>query len=103
MRPLAAGPDPHLRSPRRGLRRRQRLPSQRQEAALIRDLENPDQEGANLPAGTWHVAIYPASSWHKPAFSANLPLAAGTAYFAYAVGSPANGTFTVLPQAIAIQ
>ena len=23
--------------------------------------------------------------------------------FAYAVGSPANGTFTVLPQAIAIQ
>jgi hypothetical protein len=72
-------------------------------AALIRDLENPDQEGANLPAGTWHVAIYPASSWHKPAFSANLPLAAGTAYFAYAVGSPANGTFTVLPQAIEIQ
>ena len=70
--------------------------------ALIRDLENPDQEGANLPAGTWHVAIYPASSWHKPAFSANLPLAAGTAYFAYAVGSPANGTFTVLPQAIPI-
>ena len=72
-------------------------------AALIRDLENPDQEGANLPAGTWHVAIYPASSWHKPAFSANLPLAAGTAYFAYAVGSPANGTFTVLPQAIEVQ
>lgn len=71
--------------------------------ALIRDLENPDQEGANLPAGTWHVAIYPASSWHKPAFSANLLLAAGTAYFAYAVGSPANGTFTVLPQAIEIQ
>ena len=71
--------------------------------ALIRDLENPDQEGANLPAGTWHVAIYPASSWHKPAFSANLPLEAGTAYFAYAVGSPANETFTVLRQYIPIQ
>jgi hypothetical protein len=68
--------------------------------ALIRDLENPDQEGANLPAGTWYVSIYPSGSWHKPAFSANLPLEAGTAYFAYAVGSPANGTFTVLPQAI---
>jgi hypothetical protein len=68
--------------------------------ALIRNLENPDQEGANVPAGTWQVSIYPASSWHKPAFSANLPLEAGTAYFAYAVGSPANGTFTVLPQAI---
>ena len=68
--------------------------------ALIRDLENPDQEGANLPAGTWNVSIYPSSSWYKPAFSANLPLEAGTAYFAYAVGSPANGTFTVLPQAI---
>jgi hypothetical protein len=72
-------------------------------AALIRDLENPDQEGANLPAGTWHVAIYPASSWHKPAFSANLPLEAGTANFAYAVGSPANGTFTVLTQEIEIK
>jgi len=67
---------------------------------LIRDLENPDQEGADLPAGTWYVSIYPSGSWHKPAFSAGLPLATGTAYFAYAVGSPANGTFTVLPQAI---
>jgi hypothetical protein len=65
---------------------------------LIRDLENPDQEGADLPAGTWYVAIYPSSSWHKPAFSARLPLAAGTAYFAYAVGTPANGTFDVLVQ-----
>jgi hypothetical protein len=68
--------------------------------ALIRDLENPDQEGANLTAGTWQVSIYPSSTWHKPAFSANLPLAAGTAYFAYAVGSPANGTFTVLLQTL---
>jgi hypothetical protein len=67
--------------------------------AIIRDLENPDQEGANLPAGSWYVAIYPSSSWHKPAFSATLPLEASTAYFAYAVGSPANGTFTVLLQA----
>jgi hypothetical protein len=72
----------------------------RYKKVLIRDLENPDQEGANLPAGTWYVSIYPSGSWHKPAFSASLPLAAGTAYFAYAVGSPANGTFTVLPQAI---
>jgi hypothetical protein len=68
--------------------------------ALIRDLKNPDQEGANLPAGSWYVAIYPSTSWYKPAFSATLPLEAGRAYFAYAVGSPANGTFTVLTQAI---
>jgi hypothetical protein len=68
--------------------------------ALIRDLENPDQEGANVPAGTWHVSIYAANSWHKPAFAASLPLDAGTAYFAYAVGTPANSTFTVLLQGL---
>jgi hypothetical protein len=69
-------------------------------ALVIRDLENPDQEGANLRAGQWYVAIYPASSWSKPAFHATLPLEAGIAYFAYAVGSPARGTFEVLLQPI---
>jgi hypothetical protein len=69
-------------------------------SAVIPGLENPDQEGATLKAGSWHVAIYPASSWRHPAFQATLPLSAGVSYFAYAVGSPANGTFTVLTQAL---
>lgn len=70
-------------------------------SVLIRDLENPDQEGATLGAGAWNVAIYPSGSWH-PAFQATLPLAQNVAYFAYAVGSPARGTFRVLTQAITV-
>jgi hypothetical protein len=67
---------------------------------LVRGLRNSDQDGANLRAGSWRVSIYPAGSWGKPAFKATLPLDSGFAYFAYAVGSPANGTFEVLTQAV---
>lgn len=66
---------------------------------FIPGLENPEQEGAVVGAGPWFVGIYPAGSWH-PLFQANLSLAANTAYFAYAVGSPAKNSFTVLLQAI---
>jgi hypothetical protein len=69
---------------------------------MIRGLENPDQEGADLKAGDWKVAIYPKNSWRHPLFKATLPLEAGTGYFAYAVGSPADGTFDVLLQAFPI-
>lgn len=62
-------------------------------------LENADQEGAVLGTGTWSVGIYPAGSWH-PLFQTNLHLAANTAYFGYAVGSPAKRSFEVLLQAI---
>jgi hypothetical protein len=66
---------------------------------VIRGLENPEQKGATVRAGEWFVGIYDAASWRRPAFSATLPLEAGKAYFAYAVGTPSNGTFTVLLQA----
>ena len=69
---------------------------------VIRGLENPDQEGADLRAGTWGVSIHPKTSWRHPLFSAKLPLDAGTGYFAYAVGSPADKSFTVLLQALPI-
>jgi hypothetical protein len=72
------------------------------QVSVLKEVENAEQEGANLRAGSWYVAIYPASVWSKPAFGATLPLEAGKAYFAYAVGSPARGTFEVLTQAIAI-
>jgi hypothetical protein len=63
----------------------------------IPGLENAEQEGAAVRAGSWNVRIYPAGS-PKPAFNANLSLASKMAYFAYAVGTPAKGTFTVLIQ-----
>lgn len=68
---------------------------------FIRDLENPDQEAAIVAAGDVFVGIYVPARWGKPVFSATLPIPAGTAAFAYAVGTPANGTFTVLTQALA--
>lgn len=80
--------------------------------AVIGGLENPDQEGTDVRAGTYDVSIYPAtpSKWShgrakygKALFSARLDLAPGTAYFAYAVGSPAKESFTVLVQAIALE
>jgi hypothetical protein len=81
---------------------------------VISGLENPEQEGADLRAGTYDVSIYPdnPSKWsrgddreRKPLFSKRLDLAAGTAYFAYAVGSPAEDsfTFTVLLQPIVLK
>jgi hypothetical protein len=69
---------------------------------IIRGLENPDQEGADLRAGDWFVAIYPAKAWRHPLFSAKLSLDAGIGYFAYAVGSPGDGSFTVLLQPLPI-
>lgn len=66
---------------------------------VIYNLENPDQEAAVVGAGPWFVGIYPAGSWH-PLFQANLNLAPNKAYFAYAVGSPAKGSFTVLLQTL---
>lgn len=71
-------------------------------SARIRNLENPDQEGATLKAGRWGVAIFPSGSPRDRVFAQVLSLDPGFAYFAYAVGSPANETFTVLIQAIQV-
>jgi hypothetical protein len=81
---------------------------------FIRDLENPDQKGTDLRAGSTFVSISRAQGewgWGDRSnhegqglFSARLDLAAGMAYFAYAVGipssDPAKNTFTVLLQAL---
>lgn len=72
------------------------------EKVWIPGLENAEQEGADLDPGRWRVSIFPAGSWH-PAFSAKLPLAANIAYFAYAVGTPAKGSFDVLIQEIELK
>jgi hypothetical protein len=84
---------------------------------VIRSLENPDQEGADLRAGSTRVTISRDQSWWRssskgnhyssPLFSAQLDLAAGNAYFAYAVGipssDPSKSTFTVLLQTFAVK
>jgi hypothetical protein len=66
--------------------------------ALIRGLENGKQAGADIRPGNWTVSIFPEGSWRNPAFSADLVLQPFRAQFAYAVGTPGNGTFTVLLQ-----
>lgn len=83
-------------------------------SVFIRDLENPDQEGADLRAGSTYVSISQDRGWWglgattshggSRLFSTRRDLAAGIAYFAYAVGipssDPAKSSFTVLFQAL---
>jgi hypothetical protein len=78
------------------------LARQRRSEVFIPGLENAQQEGANVREGSWNVKIFPAGSL-RPAFNATLPLASQKAYFAYAVGTPAKGTFTVLIQALDVK
>ena len=81
----------------------------------INGLENPDQEGVDLRAGSTYVSISSArADWrgkghtnHRSSsrlFSARLDLMAGTAYYAYAVGIPSDdsATFAVLLQALPV-
>jgi len=58
-------------------------------------LENGTQRSADLRRGSYHVAIAPAGTT-TPAFETTLPVKPGRAYAAYAVGTPAKGTFEVL-------
>jgi hypothetical protein len=67
---------------------------------LIRGLESPDQEGADMPVGEWLVRVYPSRARHQPLFSTRLHVMPTTAYFAHAVGTPSKGTFRVLVQTI---
>jgi hypothetical protein len=78
------------------------LARQRRSEVFIPGLENAQQEGANVREGSWNVKIFPAGSL-RPAFNATLTLASQKAYFAYAVGTPAKGTFTVLIQALDVK
>jgi hypothetical protein len=67
---------------------------------LVTNLENSDQSSAlDERAGAYRVYVYPKGSL-RPALSTSAKLEAGTAYFAYAVGSAANGTLALVVQAI---
>jgi hypothetical protein len=66
----------------------------------IKGLENSDQSsGVVERAGTYHALVFPEGSL-RPVLSTSAPLAAGTVYFAYAVGSAAKGTLALVVQAI---
>jgi hypothetical protein len=58
-------------------------------SAVVTNLANPDQAGPlDVPAGTISAAVAPTGTTTPVIGPADLDLAAGTAYFVYAVGSP---------------
>lgn len=67
------------------------------DAVAFPSLANGQQAMADLKAGTYEIAIAPAGT-STEVFGAELKLKPGRAYNAYAVGTPANGTFEVLLQ-----
>lgn len=73
-------------------------------SAVVTDLSNPDQAGPlDVPAGTISAAVAPTGTTTPVIGPADLQLAAGTAYFVYAVGSPESqggSTLQLLVQTI---
>ncbi|HJO36896.1 MAG TPA: DUF4397 domain-containing protein [Gammaproteobacteria bacterium] len=69
--------------------------------ALLEGLENGDEVSAPLRRGRWDAAVLPAGG-DAAVFAAELPLAAQTAQFVYAVGSLTNDTFTLLTQTLPV-
>lgn len=73
---------------------------QRGAQAIVPFLDNSDQFAAEVKAGSWAVRIFPFGS-PKPVFGpAVLNFAANTVNYAYAVGSLATGSFTVVVQTL---
>lgn len=65
---------------------------------LIAALGYPDNSGyADLPAGSYELEVRPAGTTDVVTTVGPLDLAAGTSYSAFAIGSLAGETFTVLP------
>jgi hypothetical protein len=66
-------------------------------AVAFPGLANGEQAMADLKRGTYDIAITPAGT-STEVFNTALKVKPGRAYNAYAVGTPANGTFEVLLQ-----
>lgn len=69
------------------------------QVATVPGLSNGGQAAAELPAGTITVGIAPAGET-RPIFIRTLRLQPGLTTVAYAVGSLANGTFTIIVESI---
>jgi hypothetical protein len=78
------------------------LVKQRLRYAYLDDLKNGAQEGAEVRAGDWSVAVYPKGSIHPVFGPTTLNFEAGKATFVYAVGSLKTGTFQPIVQVIDI-
>jgi hypothetical protein len=66
-------------------------------AVAFPGLTNAQQASADVPKGSYQVAIAPAGT-STAVFDATLAVKPARAYTAYAVGTPANGTFQVILQ-----
>jgi hypothetical protein len=69
-------------------------------AVVFSDLANPDEQSTEVPAGTYSVSVAATGTTEPVIGPLDLPLDAGTAYFAYAVGSVQGGDLNVLVQTI---
>ena len=67
---------------------------------IVKKLTDGKQRSRELIPGKWDIAVIPSGTTTPVFGPVTLSLRSRTVYFAYAVGSPANGTFTVLTQAI---
>jgi hypothetical protein len=67
----------------------------------VKDFENGDQAAADVWRGFYYVTVAPAGSWH-PVFWTKLYIDSQKIYLAYAVGSVANGTFTILTKEVPV-
>lgn len=70
------------------------------DSVVFANLANPDEQSADVPADTYSVAVAAAGTTEPVLGPLDLPLEAGTAYLAYAVGSLADGNLDVLVQTI---
>ena len=70
------------------------------DAVLFSALSNPNQAAGDVPAGTYNAKVVPTGATTPVVFEADLPLAAGTSTIVYAIGSLADGNFTVAVQTI---
>jgi hypothetical protein len=67
---------------------------------LIEGLSNPDEAGADVPAGTYSVAVAPEGTTDAVLGPTDLTLDAGTAYFVYAIGSAEEESLDLLVQTV---
>lgn len=69
-------------------------------SAVFTNLANPDEQSADVPAGTYSVSVAATGTTDPVIGPVDLSLDAGTAYIAYAVGSLQDGNLNVLVQTI---
>jgi hypothetical protein len=68
---------------------------------LIQGLSNPDEQTANVPAGSYSVAVAPAGETDPVLGPADLAVEEGSAYAVYAFGSLEDETLDLIVQPIA--